>query len=293
MSPRRPATVGSVRRILPVPGPADSPGTPAPVATTTADAAGAGAGTDGPVAAGGDEIAAKAVEVDLDEAYAYPPAAGQTSYVRANFVSSVDGAAEVGGRSGPLGGEADRRVFQLLRWLSDVVLVGAGTVRHENYGPVIVPPERRDRRQAAGLAAVPPIAVITATAGLDPGARLFDAEVRPIVLTCDAAPPAKRQALAAVAEVVLCGETTVDPAAALAALAERGMTRVLTEGGPLLHAQLAGAGLLDELCLTVAPMLAGPGRMGIVEGPPWPEPATMRLVQVFAEDGNLFLRYQR
>jgi riboflavin biosynthesis pyrimidine reductase len=283
-----------VRRILLVPGPTESPGTSAPVAAPpTTDTAGVGAGADDPGTAGGDEVAAKATEIDLDEAYAYPPAVGRTSYVRANFVSSVDGAAEVGGRSGPLGGAADRRVFQLLRWLSDVVLVGAGTARHENYGPVIVPPERRARRQAAGLAAVPPIAVVTATAGLDPGARLFDAEVRPIVLTCDAAPSAKRRALAAVAEVVLCGDTTVDPAAALAALAERGMTRVLTEGGPLLHAQLAGAGLLDELCLTVAPILAGPGRMGIVEGPPWPEPATMRLVQVLAEDGNLFLRYQR
>ncbi|EIV93253.1 pyrimidine reductase family protein [Frankia sp. QA3] len=261
------------------------------MASTGPVAAGASAAADDPSA--GDEVAAKAAEVDLDEAYAYPPAAGRTSYVRANFVSSVDGAAEVGGRSGPLGGKADRQVFQLLRWLSDVVLVGAGTVRHENYGPVIVPPERRDRRQAAGLAAVPPIAVVTATAGLDPGARLFDAEVRPVVLTCDGAPPARRQALAAVAEVVLCGDSTVDPASALAALAERGMTRVLTEGGPLLHAQLAGAGLLDELCLTVAPMLAGPGRMGIVEGPPWPEPVTMRLVQVLTEDGNLFLRYQR
>ncbi|THJ74992.1 pyrimidine reductase family protein [Candidatus Frankia alpina] len=279
-----------MRRILPVPGYSDRPGTPAPLATPGAGGAIAAAADDPTV---GGEVVAKAAEVDLDEAYAYPPGAGQTSYVRANFVSSVDGAAEVGGRSGPLGGDADRRVFQLLRWLSDVVLVGAGTVRHENYGPVIVTPERRDRRRAAGLAAVPPIAVVTATAGLDPGARLFDAEVRPVVLTCDAAPSAKRQALAAVAEVVICGDSTVDPASALAALAERGMTRVLAEGGPLLHAQLAGAGLLDELCLTVAPLLAGPGRMGIVEGPPWPEPTTMRLVQALIEDGNLFLRYLR
>ncbi|WP_372517651.1 pyrimidine reductase family protein [Frankia tisae] len=277
-----------MRRILPVPGTPDRPSTPAPRATP---GAGGAAAADDPIV--GDEVAAKAAEVDLDEAYAYPPAAGRTSYVRANFVSSADGAAEVGGRSGPLGGAADWRVFQLLRWLSDVVLVGAGTVRHENYGPVVVPPERRERRQAAGLAAVPPIAVVTATAGLDPGARLFDAEVRPVVLTCDAAPPARRQALAAVAEVVLCGDSTVDPAAALAALTDRGMTRVLTEGGPLLHAQLAGSGLLDELCLTVAPLLAGPGRMGIVEGPPWPEPATMRLTQVLIEDDNLFLRYLR
>ncbi|WP_101835055.1 pyrimidine reductase family protein [Frankia canadensis] len=232
-------------------------------------------------------------EADLDAAYAYPAEAAHTSYVRSNFVGAVDGAAEVDGRSGPLGGEADLRVFRTLRWLSDVVLVGAGTARHENYGPVIVPPERRERRRAAGLAEVPPVAVVTASAGLDPAARLFDAEVRPLVLTCDAASPARRAALAEVAEVVVCGDAAVDMPRALAALAARGLTRVLTEGGPMLHAQLGGAGLLDELCLTVAPLLAGPGRIGIVQGAAWPRPVSMRLVHVLAEDDNLFLRYRR
>jgi riboflavin biosynthesis pyrimidine reductase len=231
--------------------------------------------------------------VDLDEAYAYPAQAARTSYVRSNFVSAVDGAAEVGGRSGPLGGEADLRVFRTLRWLCDVVLVGAGTARHENYGPVIVPPERRERRVSAGLAAVPPIAVVTASAGLDPGARLFDAEVRPLVLTCSAAPSDRRAALASVADVVICGAEAVEVPRALAALAERGLTRVLTEGGPLLHAQLGGAGLLDELCLTVAPLLAGPGRIGVVQGASWSGPVAMRLVHALAEDDNLFLRYRR
>jgi riboflavin biosynthesis pyrimidine reductase len=174
-----------------------------------------------------------------------------------------------------------------------VVLVGAGTVRHENYGPVVVPPERRVRRRAAGLAEVPPIAVVTASAGLDPAARLFGVEARPIVLTCAAASPARRQALSVVADVVVCGDTTVDLALALAALAERGLTRVLTEGGPLLHAQLGDAGLLDELCLTLAPLLAGPGRIGIAQGEPWPRPVAMRLVHVLAEDDSLFLRYRR
>ncbi|MCM3884253.1 pyrimidine reductase family protein [Frankia sp. R82] len=235
----------------------------------------------------------ESAEVDLDQAYAYPEQAAGRSYVRSNFVSSADGGAEVGGRSGPLGGDGDRQVFRTLRWLCDVVLVGAGTVRHENYGPVIVPPQRRELRVAAGLAAVPPVAVVTASATLDPAARLFDAEVRPVVLTCAAAPADRRAALAQVAEVVLCGDNTVEPAAALAALAERGLTRVLLEGGPTLHAQLAGAGLLDELCLTVAPLLAGPDRKTITMGDGWPEPARLRLIQVLTEDGSLFLRYQR
>ncbi|WP_462188058.1 pyrimidine reductase family protein [Frankia sp. CcWB2] len=232
-------------------------------------------------------------DIDLDEAYAYPSSAAHTPYIRANFVASVDGAAEVGGRSGPLGGEADLRVFRLLRWLSDVVLVGAGTARTENYGPVVIPPERRERRVAAGLAAVPPIAVVTATAGFDPGARLFSGEIRPVLLTCETAPLDRRRRLAAVADIAICGGSAVEPDLAVRALAERGMTRILTEGGPLLHSQLAAAGLLYELCLTITPVLAGPGRLGIMKGEPWPAPAALTLTQILAEDDVLFLRYRR
>lgn len=284
-----------MQRLLPLPGPAAPHGAavdrsepaaqPDPTARVIALSRVAAAPPAGP--------ATDSSDVDLDEAYAYPAEAARASYVRSNFVSTVDGAAEFDGRSGPLGGDADRRVFRLLRWLSDVVLVGAGTARGENYGPVVIPPERRELRRAAGLAEVPPIAVVTARAALDPGARLFAVQARPIVLTCEAAPAQRRADLADVAEVVLCGGETVDPALALAALADRGLTRILLEGGPSLHAQLGAAGLLDELCLTVAPLLAGPGRTGIGQGQPWAALRAMRLVQVLTEDDSLFLRYRR
>lgn len=218
-------------------------------------------------------------------------------HVRSNFVTSIDGAIEIEGRSGELGGPADRRVFRLLRWLCDVVLVGAGTARTEDYGPVIVPAERREMRAAAGLAPVPPVAVITGTLDFNPGARLFTSGttsgIRPIMLTSDTTPIERRQALSKVADIVICGETTVEPKAALTALAERGLLRVLTEGGPNLHAQLARDGLLDELCLTVAPTLAGPGHLGMMAGEPWRAPTDLRLGQVLEEDGVLFLRYHR
>ena len=232
-------------------------------------------------------------EVDLDAAYALPTPLPTIPYVRSNFVVSVDGATEIEGRSGALGGPADLRVFRLLRWLSDVVLVGAGTARAENYGPVLVPPERRALRAAAGLAPVPPVAVVTRSLDLDPDARLFTAEARPILLTCKAAPEERRRALSAVAEVVVCGEDGVDLHAALAALADRGLVRVLTEGGPLLHAQLAQAGLLDELCLTVSPTLAGPSHLGMMLGDRWSAPVPMELAHVLVEDDVLFLRYRR
>jgi riboflavin biosynthesis pyrimidine reductase len=235
----------------------------------------------------------EAGDVDLDALYAIPPLAPGAWHVRSNFVASADGAAEVDGRSGGLAGSADRRVFRTLRWLSDVVLVGAGTARDENYGPVVVPPDRREMRVAAGLAPVPPVAVVTRSLDVDPAARLFAAEVRPVLLTCETAPEARRRALAEVADVRVCGEDAVDPRAALAVLTDRGWTRILTEGGPMLHATLAADGLLDELCLTIAPLLGGPGHRGIVRGTRWPGTLGLTLVHVLEEDGTLFLRYRR
>jgi riboflavin biosynthesis pyrimidine reductase len=229
---------------------------------------------------------------DLDEAYAPPLPAPGTAHLRANFISSLDGAAEVDGRSAALGGPGDRRVFSTLRWLSDVVLVGAGTARAENYGPAKVPPGRRELRVATGFAPVPPIAVISGSLDLDPRARLFGAEVRPLVLTKANAPADRAAALREVAEVVVCGDDSVDLERALGALAARGLSRILTEGGPLLHSQFASAGLLDELCLTVAPVLGGPGHLGIVAGGAWAAIRNLELGHALEEDGSLFLRYR-
>ncbi|OHV43303.1 hypothetical protein CC117_11640 [Parafrankia colletiae] len=232
-------------------------------------------------------------EVDLDIVYGLPELTAGIPHIRSNFVASVDGAIEIDGRSGDLGGPADLRVFRALRWLADVVLVGAGTVRTEDYGPVPVPAARQEIRVAAGLAPIPPVAVVSGRLDLDPDARLFGGAVRPLLLTCEAAPIELRRALEPVADVVSCGERTVEPAAVLAALAERGLLRVLTEGGPTLHSQLARAGLLDEVCVTLAPVLAGPARLGMMAGASWTAPQHLRLLHVLEEDGSLFLRFGR
>jgi riboflavin biosynthesis pyrimidine reductase len=229
-------------------------------------------------------------DVDLDEAYALP-GPGRL-HVRANFVSSVDGAAEVGGRSGGLSSDADHRLFSVLRGLCDVVLVGAGTVRKERYGPARPSEERRARRQARGLAAVPPISVITSRVDLDLESAFFtEAATRPIILTTGAAPTERRQLAAEVADVVVCGDNEVDLAAALEALVDRGLTRVLCEGGPHMLDQLVTAGRLDELCLSLSPVIAGPERLRIIGGPALEEPARLELAHVLAADGMLFLRY--
>jgi len=240
----------------------------------------------------------QAGEVDLDARYAVADPGPGRRHVRAGFVASVDGAIELDGRSGGLGGAADRAVFRMLRWSCDVVLVGAGTARAEDYGPVVVPDQRQRVRRERGMAAVPRVAVVSASGALDPAARLFapGPHERPLVLT---SARAEASALREVAEVVVCSGDgdepagTVDTHRLLDALTERGLRRILCEGGPTLLATLAGDGHLDELCLTVAPVLAGPGHARLLAGPPWAQPADLTLASVLEQDGVLLLRYSR
>lgn len=215
--------------------------------------------------------------------YAYPEV--DASYVRVNFVSSLDGAVSVDGVSGGLGSDGDKRVFGMLRELAEVVLVGAGTVRAEDY--------RGARKPTRGTDSPPPIAVVTGSADLDPGSRLFtDTLVPPIVLTTASAPRSRRDALtAAGADVAVLDRLTPD--ALLAELGGRGLHRVLCEGGPSLHGALQAADAVDELCLTLAPLLAGGTAGRIATGPDGAPPRTMSLVGTLTDGDALLLRYRR
>ncbi|MDP9241347.1 MAG: pyrimidine reductase family protein [Actinomycetota bacterium] len=221
--------------------------------------------------------------VDLFAAYAQ-----SRPGVRVNFVAAVDGAATLGGRSEGLSSPADKLVFRVLRAMADVVLVGAGTARIERYGPVRLPAECREWRLAHGMPPVPPLAVVSRSLALDPDSPMFtEAEVRPLILTGTDAPAEPRQTLAAMADII-----TGDSAAAwLARLAERGLTRVLCEGGPRLFGSLLAEDLVDELCLTLSPMLTRQDSPGIVGDHGDQEPLRLDLAHVLEEDGLLFLRY--
>ncbi|MGW3494454.1 pyrimidine reductase family protein [Streptomyces sp. NPDC001020] len=235
---------------------------------------------------------------ELAAAYAYPEprSGGREPWLRANMVSSLDGAAQHEGRSQPISGAADMRIFGTLRALADVVLVGAETVRQEGYRPARAREVFAAQRRAAGQEPAPAIAVVSASLDLDYSLPLFTSPLVPtLVLTGAAAAPDRvAEAEKAGARVVVTGDgASVDPARAVRALADLGMTRLLTEGGPRLLGQLVAAGVLDELCLTVSPMLTAGDAQRIASGPPVEVPRRFTLVSLLEEDGFLFGRYCR
>jgi riboflavin biosynthesis pyrimidine reductase len=216
--------------------------------------------------------------------------------IRANFVASVDGAASTGGLSRGLQTSGDNLVFAALRDLADVILVGAGTARAEGYHTVTLSEARKAVRRSFGLAPALPLAVVSRSARLDPGSDLFqtvDPATRTIVITCANVGDAAQRMLDPVADVLLCGEETVDLASVRAALSARGLTRVLCEGGPSLFADLVRSGEVDELCLSITPLLAGPGPGRISAGDAWiGDPAQLALVGLLEHGGALFGRYR-
>jgi riboflavin biosynthesis pyrimidine reductase len=233
-------------------------------------------------------------EPDLPGLYAYPDG----HWLRANMVATADGAASLNGLTQGISSDTDRRVFALLRTLCDVILVGASTVREEKYKPAR--PQELWSHLREGRPPTPPIAVVSRRLALDPDSPLITAapaHARTIVITAAQAPEDRRAELARHADVIVAGDETVDLTAAVSALTKRGHRRMLAEGGPRLLAQLAEAGLLDELCLTIGPLMAGPGAPRIVAGIPGTGPVAtplpLTLAHVLEDDGFLLCRYTR
>ena len=252
--------------------------------------------------------------VNLFEAYSSGvPHTHLGPFVRVNMISSLDGAIAVGGRSGGLGGPGDKLLFAVLRSLCDVVLVGAGTARIERYGPVELPEDIQMARDQRGQARCPPIAVVTQSLDLDWGSRLFaPRSPRTIVIAPGSADAATLARAREVADVLTTGAASVDLPSAVQALAAEGMHHVLCEGGPTLNTSLAAAGLVDELCLTLSPQLAGSvggvlmgGWLGsggfwlarthasgerVFRSQPLTQLVKLELAHVLEEDSYLFLR---
>lgn len=210
----------------------------------------------------------------------------------ANFALTLDGRAAVGGRSGPIGGIADRAVFHALRGGVDAVLAGTATLAAERYGRLVRDPARRARREAAGLAPDPLAVLVTRSGEVPWDIPLFaDAQSRVVIHTVSAA--LEVPAVPADVEVVRHPPGTALLAGALTHLRhEDGVRSLLCEGGPTLLAALLRDALLDELFLTVAPLLVGGEEpLTLTAGPPLLPPNGLELTWALEHESALFLRY--
>jgi riboflavin biosynthesis pyrimidine reductase len=209
-----------------------------------------------------------------------------------NMVSSVDGRAAIDGSAAALGDEADLEMLLELRVIADAVLIGSGTLRAEGYDRLIGSPERRARRVAAGGAADPVAVLISRSLDLPWDAGLFAAPDQPVLLYTGDSAPRSVPEVAAPVEVVRLPSVVPSPAAVFADLYARGIRALLSEGGPTLNRALLAAGLLDELFLTVAPLITAlTDEPTIVMGSPLPSPADLTLRWVARHGDELFLRY--
>jgi riboflavin biosynthesis pyrimidine reductase len=211
-------------------------------------------------------------------------------YLYANFVSTVDGRATLAGNSRGLGGDGDLAMLLALRDAADAVLVGPGTIRVEGYGRLVGRSERRAARVARGLAADPPLVLISRRFELPWPAAVFSAAEQPVIVFTE------RQDARVIDDVAAPVELIVQdcaPAAVLRTLRERGVRALLCEGGPGLIGGLLEAGVVDELFLTLAPLLTGDASQpSIVRGPPLADPARLELRWLLRQDQELYLRYR-
>ncbi|MGH2902514.1 MAG: dihydrofolate reductase family protein [Solirubrobacteraceae bacterium] len=220
-------------------------------------------------------------------------------YVILNMVSTADGHATLEGRSGPLSGPADRALFHALRLAVDAVMAGAGTVRTERYGRIVPDAARRQTRVRRGQSEEPLACIVSGRLALEGEIPLLaDPAARVAILTPSAASLPTGSVAAEVDYIRAARDGQLDLAAALAELRARfGVRTVLCEGGPHLNSQLLGAGLVDELFLSLSPLLAGGDPVSgeealrIVAGPSFSPPIALRLRGVLEHDSGLFLRY--
>lgn len=216
-------------------------------------------------------------------------------WVMANMVGGLDGSAAIGGRVAALSTAPDAALFTAMRTLADVVLVGAETIRREGYGALTLPADRAETRLAQGRPAAPRLAVVSRSLDLDWSGRAFtdpELEGRTVVITCERADPGRLQQAHRVADVILAGDEQVEPAKALGALAERGHRVVLSEGGPTWLGQLVAGGHLDELCLTISPLMGGDA-LPVSVAPRGAPVVGLSLRHVLREGHTLFLRYEK
>ena len=215
-------------------------------------------------------------------------------WVTGHMVAGLDGTAAISGRVGALSTAPDQSLFRRMRQIADVVLIGAETVRREGYAPIRLSDEAQEQRRLRGQSPTPPVAVVSRSLDLDFTSSVFARaaeDARTLLITCASADPRRLDAAREVATVIIAGQERVDPATALRALAERGHRVVLCEGGPRWLGELVAADRLDELCLSLSPLMGG-DPLPVSVTPPGAGLSYFTLKSTMVEDGTLFLRYE-
>lgn len=234
-------------------------------------------------------------EIDLAERAAAGPS--WRPYVVLNMVSTADGRVTIAGRSGAIGGRADKALFLGLRTIVDGVMAGAGTVRAERYGRLVRHERRRAIRRARGLAEEPLACIVSGRLALSCEIPLLaDPQARVAVLTTSQASLPK-ECKADIQYIRAARDGLLDLPEAMTRLrAEHGVDTLLCEGGPHLNAQMLCEGLVDELFLSLSPLLAGgearSEALRILSGPELDPPVALDLVSVLEHDSHLFLHYK-
>lgn len=211
------------------------------------------------------------------------------------MVAGLDGTAAVDGRVGALSTAPDQDLFRRMRQIADVVLVGAETVRSEGYGSVRLDEEAQAARIGRGQPPVPPVAVVSGSLSFDWTAKLFTddaAGVRPLLITSASADAQCRAEAEQHASVLVAGEDRVEPALALQALADLGHRVVLCEGGPHWLGELVAADRLDELFLSISPVMGG-DPLPVAVTPVGAGLASFTLEDTMVDGDTIFLRYER
>jgi riboflavin biosynthesis pyrimidine reductase len=229
------------------------------------------------------------VEQQLDGYRPWEDPPAERPHVGVNFAATVDGRATINGVSGPIGSESDTAMLGGLRGRFDAVMIGAGTMRAERYGRLASKPETRERRERIGLIPEQLLVVVSGRLDLPWDAPAFTDGGRVLVFTASEAEPPPTEA----SLEVVRHEGFVNVVEALRHLRqEQGVRALLCEGGPGLHGELEGGGMVDDLFLTIAPKLVGGEAPRIVEGE-IPAGAELELAWLLEDDGELFARYRR